>query len=741
MDERRKAIDVIRAMKSKSGQFDLLLTMLKVDREFQPGPNTEYAARIAAFFSWVDAEEERLQQVIHELKELDEWKDSEPGQGDGVFMMPEGTARFFGRDEQLEELDRYFASGDSRRKAAVYGMGGVGKTQFAVRYARTRREKYRHAFFIGADSRLVLDNHFADIARRLNLPVSKRQDATPEEILRAVHFWMETHGDWLAIFDNADDLTIVRDYLPPNGAGHLILTTRESAPDEIAHPVSLDVFTEDEATQFLLKKTEKSDEAAARALAREMDGLPLALDQAVAYIREMKSSLAEYLKLYQAEGRELRKRRGTYVVGHESVATTFGLAFQQIEGASPATADILRVCAFCNPDEIPEELFLDSGDALGETITVVNGSVSTWLKALYPATRFSLLVRDPENRMLALHQVIQDVIKDEMTEGEQRQWAERFIVGLNGVFPEVKFENWSSCGRLISQAFAAFRAVEHFSMETETSARLLHYASFFDDHARYAEAELLYKRALGIRERVLGGEHPDTALLLNDLALIYYYQGWYVEAEPLYKRALGIRERALGMEHPDMAESLNNLALLYDSQGRYGEAELLYERALGIWERALGAEHPSTALSLNNLAVFYREQGRNAEAGPLYERALGIWERALGVEHPLTATSLNNLAEFYELQGQYADAELLYERALGIWERALGTKHPSTALSLNNLGLLYTSQGRYAEAKPLLERALTIFQKALGDEHPNTKTVAENLETLRRKMSGEESGL
>ncbi len=698
MTERKQVLDFL--LQLLPGNFEVLLTRLDVARAFQPSAFNDQATRVAAFFQWVETEQGcGLHGLIGELEELKWWKRPEKPVEDGVFMMPEGTARFFGRDEQLEELDNYFASGDSRRKAAVYGMGGVGKTQFAVRYARTRREKYRHAFFIGADSRLPLDNHFADIAKRLNLPVSKRQDAKPEDILRAVHFWMETHGDWLAIFDNADDLTIVRDYLPPNGAGHVLLTTRESAPDEIAHPVSLNVFTEDEATQFLLRKTEKSDEAAARALAREMGGLPLVLDQAVAYIREMKSSLAEYLELYRAEGRELRQQRGTHVAGHESVAKTFGLAFRQIESASPATADILRVCAFCNPDEIPEELFLDSGDALGETIAAVNGSVSTWLKALQPATRFSLLERDPEHRMLALHRVVQDVIKDEMAEDERRQWAERFIIGLEEVFPSVEFENWPACARLISQAFPAFTNIEHFNIETETSGRLLNQAAvFLSEQARYVEAEPLYKRALGTRERVLGAKHPSTALSLNNLAFLYYSQGRYEEAESLYKRALGIRERALGSEHSDTAVSLNTLALLYYSQGRYAEAESLYKRSLGIRECALGEEHPSTAVALNNLALLYDSQGRYAEAKPLYERALGIRERALGAEHPDTANSFNNLA------------------------------------------LLYYSQGRCAEAEPLLERALGIFQGALGDEHPNTKKVAGNLEILRQKMNGEGSG-
>jgi tetratricopeptide (TPR) repeat protein len=255
--------------------------------------------------------------------------------------------------------------------------------------------------------------------------------------------------------------------------------------------------------------------------------------------------------------------------------------------------------------------------------------------------------------------------------------------------------------------------------------------------ARYAEAEPLYKRALAVREKALGPEHPDTAQSLNNLALLYYSQGRYAEAEPLCKRALAVREKALGPEHPDTARSLNNLANLYGKQGRYAEAEPLYKRALAIREKALGPEHPETAQSLNNLASLYYSQVRYAEAESLCKRALAVEEKALGPEHPETAQSLNNLANLYGKQGRYAEAEPLYKRALAVEEKALGPEHPDIAQSLNNLALLYGEQGRYAEAEPLYKSALAIEEKALGPEHPDTAQVLENYADLMRKLNRE----
>ena len=238
-------------------------------------------------------------------------------------------------------------------------------------------------------------------------------------------------------------------------------------------------------------------------------------------------------------------------------------------------------------------------------------------------------------------------------------------------------------------------------------------AMLYDSLGDYAKAEPLYKRALAIREKALGPEHPDVATSLNNLATLYDTLGDYAKAEPLYKRALAIREKALGPEHPDVATSLNNLATLYETLGDYAKAEPLYKRALAIWEKALGPEHPDVAISLNNLALLYKTLGDYAKAEPLYKRALAIREKALGPEHPDVANSLNNLAFLYKTLGDYAKAEPLYRRALVIREKALGPEHPDVANSLNNLALLYAALDEFPKAHGLFTKAQQIDGKLI----------------------------
>ncbi|MGB3517845.1 MAG: CHAT domain-containing protein [Elainellaceae cyanobacterium] len=222
---------------------------------------------------------------------------------------------------------------------------------------------------------------------------------------------------------------------------------------------------------------------------------------------------------------------------------------------------------------------------------------------------------------------------------------------------------------------------------------------------QYAEAIPLARQAVDIRETALGGNHPDVASTLNNLAELYRAQGNYAAAEPLHQRSLDIKEAALGNNHPSVAASLNNLAELYRAQGNYGAAEPLYQRSRAIWEMALGENHPNVASSLNNLALLYQDQGNYAAAEPLYQQSLSILETVLGETHPDVATSLNNLAGLYRDQGNYGAAEPLLQRSLAIDETALGENHPDVATSLNNLAILYEAQGNISAALPLFERA------------------------------------
>lgn len=651
--------------------------------------------------------------------------------------MPQRNPLFTGREDVLDALRERLAGGG---RVALSGLGGMGKTQTAVEYAHRHADAYRAVFWVRAETRDELSSGFTTLAQILQLP--ERDEADRGLVVAAVRRWLEENAGWLLVLDNADDLGLVRDFLPSGEGGHVLLTTRAQNTMPFAPRVRLLEMKDEAGALLLLRRAgilegdadlgiaDEADRTVALLLSDEMDGLPLALDQAGAYIAATFCSVSDYRDRYRIAGDHLRARRGTGVPGeHDSVTKTFALAFSRMTEperpdalddpetviAKRAAADLLRLCAFLDPDAIPEEIVIEGVPNLGEDIGQATADPLLYDAMMGQACRYSLLERDAKMRTLSVHRLIQNVLKDEMNQATRRLWAERTVRAVEWTFPEVEFSNWPVCERLLPHARQCARLVREMNMVFPEVGRLLNQAAYYlNERAQYADAEPLYQRSLAAGEQAIGPQHPNVATILNNLAGLYHIQGKHTDAEPLFQRALAIREQVLGTDHPSVAQSLNNLAELYRVQGRYAEAEPLYQHSLTIKEQALGSQHPSLAKSLNNLALLYRDQGKHIDAESLHQRALAIWEQALGPQHPDIATSLNNLAGLYLDQEKHADAEPLYQRALAILEQALGPQHPNVATVLENYALLLSKMGRVAEAAAMQERAEVIRNKRAG---------------------------
>ncbi|HTK05813.1 MAG TPA: FxSxx-COOH system tetratricopeptide repeat protein, partial [Ktedonobacteraceae bacterium] len=692
----------------------------------------------------------RLQPFDVSLKESEqlavENHSSFPGAIPAIWNIPYPQNRFFtGRGELLTRLAAALKTGleaAPSQPQAISGLGGIGKTQLAVEYAYQHRQDYQAVLWASANTRESLVAGYISIADLLGLPERKEKDQTL--ILKAVKTWLQTHHSWLLILDNADDLALAYEFVPTIFDGHILLTTRAQAIGTRADYIEVETMPPEVGTLFLLRRAKfiapdaqltdaaPSDVITAREIVEELGGLPLAIDQAGAYIEETQSSLINYQQHYHKQQDKLLERRGIQATAHpEAVATTWSLSFEKVEQWNLAATDLLRVCAFLASYAIPEEIIIKGAKYLGPQLKHLAEDPTILDEAIAVLGAYSLLRRHTEERTLAIHRLVQIVLKDTMDEQTQYMWIERAILAVNETFPDVNFTTWPLCERCLPHALVCADLIKQKHITLPEASRLLNQAGeYLYGRARYAEAESLCEQALAIREQTLGPEHPDTATSLNNLARFYHAQGRYTEAEPLYVRALSIREKALGPEHPNTATSLNNLAKLYQAQGKYTEAEPLYKRALAIDEKAYGPAYSNIATDLNGLARLYWDQGRYAEAEPLYVRALSIREQTLGPEHPNTATSLNNLASLYSDQGKYVEAEPLYVRALSIREQTLGAEHPDTAASLHNLALLYDAQGKYTEAEPLYKRALAIDEKVYGPEHPNIATDLNGLAGL-----------
>jgi tetratricopeptide (TPR) repeat protein len=646
---------------------------------------------------------------------------------------------FIGRDALLSRLHQQLHTGQATalsQPQAIGGLGGIGKTQVAVEYAFQHHQDYQAVLWTLADTRESLVSGYIAIAKLLNLPQKDEQD--PIVIVEAVLLWFKTHTHWLLILDNADDLAVVRAFLPSVFSGHILLTTRAQATGRLVRRIEVEVLPRDVGALFLLRRASliapdaplesanATDIALAKEICEELGGLPLALDQAGAYIEETHCGLSGYQSLYRTRRAEILNERGGLIDDHpEPVATTWSLSFENVEQKNSAAADLLRFCAFLHPDAIPEELLLAGAKHLGLVLQPLVSDPSSLNKAIAALGAYSLVSRDPKERTLSIHRLVQAVLKDAMDPATQRNWAQRAVLAVNEAFPkEVEFSMWQKCEQWLPQALACAVLIEQGNLILLEAASLLHrIVRYLDDRGRYAESEPMCQRALLIREQQLGPEHHETLASLNNLALLYSEQGKYAEAKPLLQRLLLIKEQQFGPEHISTSRGMYNLAELYGYESKYVEAEPLFRRVLGIREQQLGLEHPLVAFPLTGLANLFYEQGQYAEAQPLYLRALSIREQQLEPEHPDTAQSLNNLARLYTAQKQYEQAESLFQHALTIREHQLGVEHPETAVSLIDIAVLYSQMKRYAEAKVLYERVLRIYERTLGVEHQKTWTT------------------
>ena len=637
---------------------------------------------------------------------------------------------FTGRDEPLGSLAEALDSGGTAAVTQVLqGAGGVGKTTLAVEYAYRQRGRFDTVWWVRAEQPATLLSDLTDLA--VTLAVAGADQADQQLVVAAMRRWLDDHDRWLLVLDNAGapdtptglaaPLTRLVDLLPQVPHGQVLVTSRDASWEQHAALAELEVFTSEEAVAFLLARSGTTDQQAAGQIATLLGWLPLALEQAGAYVRETRLPLAGYLqRLQQFPTLTMAKGHPRDRDPADTVATTWQVSLDRVESA-PGAVSLLEVCAFLAPEAIDRELFTQRRDFSAGDLTSLADDPFALDEAVAVLRRFALVKAGEQ--ALTVHRLVQQIVRDRLDSEQCRRHATTALRLIVAAFPaeHTNPDVWPANARLLPHVLAVTDAAQRLDIEPESAAWLLNQAGLYLwQRADHAQARSLHQRALAIREAYLGPDHPDTAETLNNLAIVLRAQGDLDGARPLLERALRIHEEQLGPEHPDTAEILNNLGLVLRGQGDSEDARVLFERALAIRERQLGADHPDTAWSLGNLAKVLQDQGELDGARRLQQRALTIRERRLGADHLDTAWSLSSLGEILRRLGELTTARHRLERAVAIREARLGPEHPATAHSVNNLAAVLRDQGDLDDARRLHERALTIWQTRLGSDHPYT---------------------
>jgi tetratricopeptide (TPR) repeat protein len=495
--------------------------------------------------------------------------------------------------------------------------------------------------------------------------------------------------------------------------------------------VPLDVLTTEEATQFLLTRTGYSDLAAARDLAETLGRLPLALEQAGAFIAQTKViTLARYLELfYQQSLKLLRKGRqqGSY---RHTVDTTWDLSLQRLRQETPAATGLLNLLALLAPDDMPWPLLARYADQLPDTLAAAAGDEVTLAETIGALRRYSLVKVTGDG--LSAHRLLQTVIREDLDRDAQQQWAVAATGLLCASFPEESNDvrAWPECQRLLPHVLAATHHAERLGAHAArgaTSWLLDRVATYLQSRAQFTQAKELLERALAIAEATLGPDHPTVAVRRNNLGLVLRDLGDPTGAKTQIEQALAIDEAVLGPDDTRLAIRRSNLGAVLRDLGDLTGAKTLFEQALAIDEAALGPDHPDVGTDRNNLGSVLRALGDLTGAKTQIEQALAIDETALGPDHPSVGTDRNNLGSVLRALGDLTGAKTQYEQALAIDEAVLGPDHPDVGRDRANLGTALQDLGDLTGAKTQYEQALAIHEAALGPSHPNVGNVRANL--------------
>ena len=593
------------------------------------------------------------------------------------------------------------------QKTAVFGLGGVGKTQIALELAHRTREKYGDCSLLWVPATNVesFQQAYLNIGQQLGIPGLEEERADVKKLVQQ-YLSQNKAGQWLLIFDNADDIDMwigssssranLIDYLPRSSQGSIVFTTRSrKIAVDLAHQNIVEVSEMDEetATQMLAKSLAdpsllKNHQDTAE-LVEQLTFLPLAIAQAAAYINKNGIAFAGYLLLLKDQEEsaveilsEDFEDEARYQGVKNPVATTWLISFNQIRYHDPLAAEYLSIMSCIDPKDIPQSLLPPAKSRKAE------------VDAIGTLNAYSFVSRQSAGQSLDLHRLVHLATRNWLTkEDSLARWEAKAITRLEEVFPNDSYANRSIWRAYLPHAQYILGSTLQVADTSQGLGLCKKFGLCLLSDGRYNEAKKPLLRVMEGREKALGKEHPDTLASVSDLALVLRYQGKYEAAEEMNRRALEGREKALGKEHLDTLTSVSNLAGVLQYQGKYEAAEKMNQRALEGREKALGKEHPDTLTSVSNLAGVLQYQGKYEAAEKMNRRALEGTEKALGKEHPDTLTSVYCLAFLLHQQQQYEAASVLYQRAGSGYERALGPEHPTTlACSKHYLSLMQEMQ-------------------------------------------------
>ncbi|KAK4062652.1 uncharacterized protein Triagg1_9770 [Trichoderma aggressivum f. europaeum] len=688
------------------------------------------------------------------------------------------------RTDLVERLEQLLPRGSKFHSAALWGLGGSGKTQIALDYAYRRyHDDNCSVFWVHADSKATFIHDYKTIANKLGI----KHTADGNDLLRSVRDGIEACPSWILILDNVDNLELfgvglstdeatnsLYEYVPNGPTGAVLWTSRDAriagtlvGAQRGVEVTSMKINEAIKLLQAMIHKKDGYDELEdIKTLLRELQWFPLAISQAGAYMRRMQTTASGYLSLLRESKRRWDTLKTTEFDRHRrpempnSVLDTWTVSMERIQSENRTAYQVLHIISYLDNQNLPHELLIQISKCSNEDPTKEPEELEV-TSAIMRLQEFSFLktrhieVGGPSYEM---HKLVQEAARYRLTmrglqgvagQGTLMQTEasdEVYYTGialqaLSELFPTSKPEAWGQCERYLAHAVEMGNWAEISKREVDMSELLSRASGYLYDRGRWREKEVVDQRALDLRRKVLGERHPHTLESMASLAAAYHYQGQHEKAKARYKEAMELRRQTLGEKHPDTLRAMTLLGQVYQSHGQYKEAEALYEEALPLQREVLGEKHTHTLESLASISAVYHYQGHYAKAKPLKMETLAIQREVLGEKHPLVLWNIGSLAATCQGLGQYKEAKALYQETLDLRRETLGENHPDTLRSITQLGAVYHDLRKYKVAESLATEALKLEQKMLGEEHPYTLQSKHNLAVALRSRGHSDRAL
>ncbi|KAL8993731.1 MAG: hypothetical protein Q9169_006128 [Polycauliona sp. 2 TL-2023] len=619
------------------------------------------------------------------------------------YYVPYGvTSRFWGREDELmrvqNALDPSHQQG-RQRSIALWGMGGVGKTQVALRYASISRQRFQTILWVAADSNVQLLQSFRDIADRLGLVQTHEETEDAMSAMLKVKTWLTE-------------------------AGSILITTRNPnlALNPAAGGIEIEPFSELDGAKFLLNLINvdahsELNQAVAKDISHALGSLPLALNQIGGFMNQRKMPIKDFLPLYQRMAERIDSKKTGITNYEHSISTVWEMSLNKLSGHARLLQQIL---AFLDPDKIDQEILTEGSQALlskRPDIEFLSDELDL-LDAEEALLQAALINKDSDTGFLAIHRLIQAAVIRRLSSEERATTFDTAVRILCWGFPDTfsedvghQHQSWENSEKCLSH-------IDHV-IKKKADYRIVppdpnHYAEVLLRCCWYLYERECYDTARTFMKEALGSFQDRSSLAFASavelLGLIDMDTNFQNKALQSFTQAMDIRKTLLDPDDPFIAASLTTLGIVHTELGNLAGAYAYHNEAIDI---RLRTKSDRIGNSYSNMSSLLLRMGKADEAEEMLKRCPSLKDFTddtfIKTGNPRFSGDMVLLARIRERQGRLEEATSLASKALGFRQKLLGNRL-KTCDSLYQVACILIKRGNIASAIELLHECATISQ-------------------------------